>query len=1642
MAIRIVRNENGNCITFIGSSQPAYWNACLSGQVNAEEPTRVDVVNDVRTTDTNNPVYEFYAVDFTTFQDQEGNSFETAQDCADYITEKANVLSDAIVLSANDNVNFTRDPTNTSILTSLGDNFGVNAIKAVEAADGTITIREFQDDSGQDLYTGLRPNRTKIEGQEQNLTITAVVNSLNAHFSVNPVGLGIEDAVVSFVYTQQTPGITAFGNTTDSAGIITKGVNTGSQRNDGFHTDSTGDTLIKDRGDYFQVNTTGYNFGRNFLFGLFNRDGIAGGDSVFALNNDAGGKLDLGLRLAPNAAFEDGPHGVVIEEGFFKDPQNSTQFRVGMNADRRLFISHFSTETNEYQDVVRSAFPVDSGEEFMLAAYLFDSGSQFNAGVIRNKLADSTTVAFRYIESPDGVFRYPLFATELEAGTVSIANGGADSSDAHLFVDDPSGSTWYAPGTGYVANSTSAPRDSGDIVYTEISSGVDAQFAPSAFTFPNYTFAENAAVNIQTFPAGASFNQTLSGDLPAGISYDNATGFITGTTPYVSKSKSWSATLTRSNAYGSTSASFAINITNNASLDDISGITKYIGNTFQPDIIEEKDVMDSDYGFFADVNQKLVRGQQMDWVAVVGDTNAPTDNVWQTPILGVLTDAAADSADKAANTDTYTWKANASWKLKAPIFPNDVGGLSIELLRGFTDNNRIQGSGYVNQDKTFRLAISDSDGLMRLYRSNGSSYDLLKTSTDTYDSARFSLWMPSDYGSRRRKVQSFTFSTIGANDSTPPAGFKSPLENGLMSTEMIMGSADSTTSGNTALMLNKLEPGKRLVIPKTWIEDNILDLMKDSGMGFTGNEGGKVFIGVPKKNANFNVANLNDYTAVNRWEYKENGQFKLTKDANYWTPTPDAVDGRVSVGVDQITVNTSNYDNAYYDAAVEWDGEHFYVIQCNIGDINQQPGVENGGSFSRVSGTDDSARATVGVSDYGSDSDVDVAFTCSDKGRLRLQRQGIQLIDIPLTSNDFVAHKDSAGAELTFNDSAIARSGLTLNAGYTYRFYENQLTDSARISFTAGGSEYTTGVTRKGSYPEYLNYTQIAVDSAVPPLKMVYNGDSGVNVSISGSSYVAPSEGITLEGPAANQTGTNVMDQYDYGWISIDEQISAGERLVLDNAFFADFLAEFVDNNNIFAIGLKGDNWTNTKQINSFGAGSSGEFFKGDTYLVGVCNSNGTAVQLRIVANGTAGNTMLLNTTSLYADTCAFIDVTSTGNNIRMGFGRNGDFSVTQGDESTETYADWPSYKGQTGDQGYGITSKDLVMSFWTWDGGSIDGAEIDWTGLSVINVPVAFASTVTTNYAKALDFSGGSEYAKQTSNDNYHQPLRMGARTNTVAEHTTQGSSYTSNSIDARPWAVTCVFNADGSSSNQHIWNQGEGSGSTDDNIYLRLDASRNLYFGWGRTGSLNECIIASAITAGSWYGVYIASTGERLSGNNATAANLADCFDIRIMTEDDWTAVGSNLCTSTNWSNGTTGGRMDRQFQGDFTIGGRYANRNFHGKIASCVVTTLLRSTAMPTDAEIRMMTYDPQQWLTNYKVGEFYRQPYANGATSNFSLNNTFAARGTQVWLMGDGTSDAFSKIRNQVYAASQNETTLDMNSMVSNDIESVTIPDLTD
>lgn len=183
MAIKIVRNAAGNCINFQGSSNPVYWNACLSGEVSTEDTSTVNVINDIRSLTSPTTVYEFYQIPYTDFVDADGNAFATAQDCADYITAQANVAGNTgtFILAGTDTLDFQVDSTGTTILLDNGDAFAANSIQAAGNSSGYIDIVKHT--TGSVLYQDLRLANATINGTQVTQVLATAVNELNATFA-------------------------------------------------------------------------------------------------------------------------------------------------------------------------------------------------------------------------------------------------------------------------------------------------------------------------------------------------------------------------------------------------------------------------------------------------------------------------------------------------------------------------------------------------------------------------------------------------------------------------------------------------------------------------------------------------------------------------------------------------------------------------------------------------------------------------------------------------------------------------------------------------------------------------------------------------------------------------------------------------------------------------------------------------------------------------------------------------------------------------------------------------------------------------------------------------------------------------------------------------------------------------------------------------------------------------------------------------------------------------------------------------------------------------------------------------------------------------------------------------------------------
>ena len=637
--------------------------------------------------------------------------------------------------------------------------------------------------------------------------------------------------------------------------------------------------------------------------------------------------------------------------------------------------------------------------------------------------------------------------------------------------------------------------------------------------------------------------------------------------------------------------------------------------------------------------------------------------------------------------------------------------------------------------------------------------------------------------------------------------------------------------------------------------------------------------------------------------------------------------------------------------------------------------------------------------------------------------------------------QDGGITELDFNT-------VTFNAGSTYKFYLDhysiESSDGLSVVDSSGnvllGSE---GLSSSGNSGDAGAYMQYVIPSDVAPGKFLryYDNDTSgyytdIPMILAGSTYTVTVTGVTSEGPQDLSISTEALNDQ---WYSVNETLSAGERVIFPGTFFTDLHNELQIGSSVI-FGIKDGSWANTQDGNTASPIATSGFL--GQLSIKFKKTGATGGTINVIRDTAIQGANVFYITSMLADYSAFIEITSSGNNVRMGVAHS-----SQNDPINDVYSNWNIAKSQTGEQGYGLTSID-VMAFYDRAGAAVafDYDNVDWTLLSEIAVPTLVSND--TPWNKAIKFSGGNEYLVQVSTSNvYANALRMGG----VSSYATANSdsSKTSNDTFARPWATAIVFQTPNNTGNQHIWNSGEGAANGDDNMYLRITGSNGAcYFGWGREGvGYNEYLVGNFggsynQSTGQWWAVYISHDGTRLNSSNATAANLINAFDIRIMATNDGPPAFNGLYNIgndvTRWT--STGVRMDRAIMGDFTIGGRGSNRSFHGKVASMVVTTLRKGVTKPTDAEIELMIMDPIKWEEDYRDGQLVRN--VNDGNNATYMSSIFAGYGgTQIWLMGDGSIDAYAQgIRNQVSPSEQNYTKLQLNNMASNDIENVTIAGL--
>ena len=225
MAIRVIRNAAGNCVNFLGSSNPVYWNACLSAVVDSAYSDRINIINDIRTVAEGATIYEFFQVPYTDFEQADGTAFTSASEAATYITAQANVASNtgSFVLSDNDTLNFSLDSTDTTILVDNGDAYAVNTIQAVANNDGHIDIVKHTTHGV--IFGGLRVANAQIAGDTVTQDLATAVNELNSLFTQTASAGGSAPVITSPTTVNLTQGETLNYELTATGGVAFEWVN-------------------------------------------------------------------------------------------------------------------------------------------------------------------------------------------------------------------------------------------------------------------------------------------------------------------------------------------------------------------------------------------------------------------------------------------------------------------------------------------------------------------------------------------------------------------------------------------------------------------------------------------------------------------------------------------------------------------------------------------------------------------------------------------------------------------------------------------------------------------------------------------------------------------------------------------------------------------------------------------------------------------------------------------------------------------------------------------------------------------------------------------------------------------------------------------------------------------------------------------------------------------------------------------------------------------------------------------------------------------------------------------------------------------------------------------------------------------------
>ena len=210
----------------------------------------------------------------------------------------------------------------------------------------------------------------------------------------------------------------------------------------------------------------------------------------------------------------------------------------------------------------------------------------------------------------------------------------------------------------------------------------------------------------------------------------------------------------------------------------------------------------------------------------------------------------------------------------------------------------------------------------------------------------------------------------------------------------------------------------------------------------------------------------------------------------------------------------------------------------------------------------------------------------------------------------------------------------------------------------------------------------------------IFNKATGT-VTGSGSGY-------TLKGPAANQTTPDELYNVNsHGWMSLNEKLAPGGRLILNAAFFEELSANMGEQAYVY-IGIRGNGWNDFIDQPSSYSG-----FKNRTFIEIWKSTNTNRLYFRLQADNAATSRESL---WMWQSPEAFIELSNDGKHIRLGLTSNGPDDVT-----TTTYDEWDAdrkIQGTTSDWRYRV--KDPIDIMFLGKNKSTDVGSIDWSTIQI----------------------------------------------------------------------------------------------------------------------------------------------------------------------------------------------------------------------------------------------------------------------------------------------------------------------------------------